>query len=193
MKRGDGKVATQIKLIEEAANTSDVKAVWPSRWSSPRPRDRRRAQKGQGCRQVSDHTSTPTSPPAPRSCGWLTSAPTTPRPARPPARPQRTIRPQGGTVAVFVGTASAANAIERLDGFLCGCGRQIHQAAGRDSSRTEPTRARPSGSPRSPITKHPDLGVMLRPLLLQRPEDRRGGRRRSRLPQEDDHRHLRPR
>ena len=71
-----------------------------------------------------------------------------------------TIRPQGGTVVVFVGTASASNAIERRDGFYAGAGPKFVKPPletfedGADMNRAQ-TFAQTA------ITKHPDAGTFL--------------------------------
>ena len=68
------------------------------------------------------------------------------------------IRPKGGKTAVFVGTASAANAIERREGFFAGAGPAFTQQElyedGADKNRAQLNVT-------TAITKWPDLGVLL--------------------------------
>ncbi len=68
------------------------------------------------------------------------------------------IRPKGGKTAVFVGTASAANAIERREGFFAGAGAAFTQQElfedGGDKNRAQLNVT-------TAITKWPDLGVLL--------------------------------
>ena len=70
-----------------------------------------------------------------------------------------TLRPDGGTVAVFVGVASAANAIERREGFFQGAGPkftevEVFQDGGDRSGRAQ-------SNVQNAISKYPDLGVFL--------------------------------
>jgi ribose transport system substrate-binding protein len=69
------------------------------------------------------------------------------------------LRPDGGTVALFVGTASAANAIERREGFFQGAGAKFTQAEifedGGDRSGRAQTNVQTA------ISKYPELGVFL--------------------------------
>jgi ribose transport system substrate-binding protein len=69
------------------------------------------------------------------------------------------LRPQGGKTVVFVGTASAANAIERREGFFAGAGAQFTQAEvfedGGDKSSKAQTNVQTA------ISKYPDVGIFL--------------------------------
>ncbi|GAC1471186.1 MAG: hypothetical protein NVSMB9_17040 [Isosphaeraceae bacterium] len=68
------------------------------------------------------------------------------------------LRPQGGKTAVFVGTAAAANAIERREGFFTGAGKKFQQLEiledGGDKNRAQVNVS-------TAITKYPDVGVLL--------------------------------
>lgn len=68
------------------------------------------------------------------------------------------LRPQGGKTAVFVGVASAANAIERREGFFVGAGAAFTQLEvfedGGDKNRAQL-------NVQTAITKYPDVGVLL--------------------------------
>jgi len=70
----------------------------------------------------------------------------------------KTLRPQGGKTVAFVGTAAAANAIERREGFFAGAGASFPQAEifedGTDSSRAQI-------NVQTAISKYPDIGVFL--------------------------------
>jgi ribose transport system substrate-binding protein len=69
------------------------------------------------------------------------------------------LRPDGGKTAVFVGVASAANAIERREGFFAGAGEKFQQVEvfedGGDRSGQAQSKVQ------SAISKYPDLGVFL--------------------------------
>jgi ribose transport system substrate-binding protein len=75
-------------------------------------------------------------------------------------RVARTLRPQGGRTVAFVGTASAANANERREGFFVGAGAAFQQDKGEvfedgaDFSRAQ-------SNVQTAISKYPDVGVFL--------------------------------
>jgi ribose transport system substrate-binding protein len=76
----------------------------------------------------------------------------------------KTLRPQGGKVVAFVGTAAAANASERREGFFVGAGDAFRVNASRDALEvfedgTDKSRAQ--SNVQTAITKHPDAGVFL--------------------------------
>jgi ribose transport system substrate-binding protein len=70
----------------------------------------------------------------------------------------KTLRPQGGKTAVFVGTAAAANARERREGFFAGAGSAFPQIEVFED-RTDHARAQTNVS--TAISKYPDVGVFL--------------------------------
>jgi ribose transport system substrate-binding protein len=76
----------------------------------------------------------------------------------------RTLRPQGGKTVAFVGTAAAANARERRDGFFVGAGELFRLDAQHDAlevleDSADPARAQ--SNVQTAITKHPEAGVYL--------------------------------
>jgi len=70
----------------------------------------------------------------------------------------KTLRPQGGKTVVFVGTAAAANARERREGFFIGAGNLFEQVEvledGADKSKAQI-------NVQTAISKYPDVGVFL--------------------------------
>lgn len=68
------------------------------------------------------------------------------------------VRPKGGKTAVFVGTAAAANAIERREGFFAGAGKEFQQIEVFEDG-SEMNRA--SSNVQTAISKYPDVGVLL--------------------------------
>jgi ribose transport system substrate-binding protein len=68
------------------------------------------------------------------------------------------LRPQGGKTAVFVGTAAAANARERREGFFAAAGSPFSQIEIFED-RTDHARAQTNVS--TAISKYPDVGVFL--------------------------------
>ncbi len=73
-------------------------------------------------------------------------------------RAARTLRPQGGKVEIFVGTASAANARERRDGFFQGAGDKFVKGETWEDGN-DPGRA--ASNVKSAVSKNPDLGLLL--------------------------------
>jgi len=76
----------------------------------------------------------------------------------------RVLRPQGGKTVVFVGTAAAANARERREGFFEGAGDLFRESAGKDALEvledgTDPSKAQINVQ--TAISKYPDAGVFL--------------------------------
>jgi ribose transport system substrate-binding protein len=70
------------------------------------------------------------------------------------------LRPQGGRTVMFVGTASAANASERRDGFFNGAGLAFQKDKGElFEDNTDFSRAQ--SNVQTAISKYPDVGVFL--------------------------------
>ncbi len=70
----------------------------------------------------------------------------------------KVLRPQGGKTVVFVGTAAAANARERREGFFAARANCFANHPARTPSkfsRTAPTRARPRSTSRRPSASIP--------------------------------------
>jgi len=75
-------------------------------------------------------------------------------------RAARTLRPQGGRTVAFVGTASAANASERREGFFVGAGAAFQKDKGElFEDGTDFSRAQ--SNVQTAISKYPDVGVFL--------------------------------
>jgi len=75
-------------------------------------------------------------------------------------RVARTLRPQGGRTVAFVGTASAANAKERREGFFVGAGAAFEKDKGElFEDGTDFSRAQ--SNIQTAISKYPDVGVFL--------------------------------
>jgi ribose transport system substrate-binding protein len=70
----------------------------------------------------------------------------------------RTLRPQGGKTVVFVGTAAAANARERREGFFAGAGNSFSQIEILED-RTDHAQAQTNVG--TAISKYPDAGIFL--------------------------------
>jgi ribose transport system substrate-binding protein len=70
----------------------------------------------------------------------------------------KALRPQGGKTAVFVGTAAAANARERREGFFTGAGGSFQQLEVLEDGAD---RTRAQTNVQTAISKYPDVGVFL--------------------------------
>jgi ribose transport system substrate-binding protein len=68
------------------------------------------------------------------------------------------LRPEGGSVALFVGTSAAANARERKEGFFRGAGKAFTEAETFDDGGDH-TRAQ--DNVQTAVTKYPNLGLLL--------------------------------
>ncbi len=68
------------------------------------------------------------------------------------------LRPQGGKTAVFVGTAAAANARERREGFFAGAGSSFSQI---EIFEDRTIHANAMANVQTAISKHTDVGVFL--------------------------------
>jgi ribose transport system substrate-binding protein len=74
------------------------------------------------------------------------------------------LRPQGGKTVAFVGTASAANARERREGFFDGAGPTFRVSASQDAIEMfedGTDKARAQSNVQTAISKYPDVGVFL--------------------------------
>ena len=160
MKRGDASVERQIRYMEEALGAPDVKGVAVS---VVEPDARGIAGAMRKLKAAGKFVITIDSDIAPgvadetrrfyigtdnAKAGEITGKVTA------------TLRPRGGTVAVFVGTASAANARARLEGFYVGAGDKfVNPPVEKFEDHEDQNKAR--SLPEISITKYPDVGVML--------------------------------
>ncbi|MGO9465994.1 MAG: substrate-binding domain-containing protein [Isosphaeraceae bacterium] len=76
----------------------------------------------------------------------------------------KVLRPQGGKTVVFVGTAAAANARERREGFFAGAGELFRESPDQDAlevleDNTDPSKAQINVQ--TAISKYPNAGVFL--------------------------------
>ncbi len=76
----------------------------------------------------------------------------------------KTLRPQGGKTVVFVGTAAAANARERREGFFAGAGRIRFEQVEVFEDRAD--KAKAQTNVQTAISKYPDVGRVPRPLVV---------------------------
>lgn len=142
MKRNEGDPAGQIRLLEDVLSLPDVRGVAISvmEKDSPGIADKMRELTKAG--KVVIAIDSDGQPDTRRAyIGTLNR-----KAGEVAGRVAKTLRPQGGKVVAFVGTAAAANASERREGFFVGTGDAFRVSPTQTrskSSRTTPTRARP--------------------------------------------------
>ncbi len=159
MKRNEGSVEGQIRLLEEALSGSDVKGVAVSVVEAEAPgiADALRKIKEAGKFVITVDSDITTGAADTRQFYIGTN---NTKAGEVAGKAAAALRPRGGTVAVFVGTASAANARDRLEGFYTGAGPKFVKPPieiFEDAANTN----RAQQNVEIAITKHPDAGVML--------------------------------
>jgi ribose transport system substrate-binding protein len=155
LRRNEGQPEGQIRLLEDALSQPDIKGVAVSVLEAESPgiadkmRDLQKAGKvviaidsdGQSdARRAYIGTNN-------RKAGEVAG------------KAAATLRPDGGKTAVFVGIASAANAIERREGFFAGAGPKFQQVEVFEDGGDKSGRAQ--SNVQNAISKYPDLGVFL--------------------------------
>ena len=161
MKRNgeNGGTEGQIRLLEEALGASDVKGVAVSAVEADAPGiiDAMRKLKEAGKFVITiDSDVSPSGAETRRFYIGTDNA----KAGEIAGKAAAALRPQGGTVAAFVGTASAANARARLDGFFNGAGSKfVKPPVEVFEDQADMNRAQSFAE--VAITKHPDVGVML--------------------------------
>jgi ribose transport system substrate-binding protein len=161
MKRNQEGAGTegQIRLLEEALGASDVKGVAVSAYEPDAPgiTDAMRKLKEAGKFVITIDSDVAPSAAETRSFYIGTD---NARAGEYAGKAAQALRPQGGTVAVFVGSASSANAKARLDGFFVGAGPKFVKPP-IEVFEDQHDMNRALSLPEVAITKHPDIGVML--------------------------------
>lgn len=161
MKRNQEGAGTegQIRLLEEALGASDVKGVAVSAVEADAPgiADAMRKLKDAGKFVITiDSDVAPSAAEVRRFYIGTDNA----KAGEIAGQAAAMLRPQGGTVAVFVGTQSAANARARLEGFFTGAGSKFTKPP-IEVFEDQADLNRAQSLPEVAITKHPDVGVML--------------------------------
>jgi ribose transport system substrate-binding protein len=159
MKRNDGTTEGQIRLLEEALSASDVQGVAVSVMDAEATgiADAMRKLKDAGKLVVTIDSDIAASAAETRRFYIGTN---NAKAGETTGQAAAALRPQGGTVAVFVGTASAANARDRLSGFFAGAGPKfIKPPVEVFEDQTDLNKAQ--SLPEIAISKYHDVGVML--------------------------------
>jgi len=160
MKRNEGGVEGQIKLLEDALSTADVKGVAVSVVEPEAAGiiDAMRKLKEAGKAVITVDSDVASSSADVRRA-YIGS--NNVKAGETLGKAAAQVRPQGGTVLMFVGSMTAANARERRDGFYVGAGPkfinpplEVFEDGGTDMNRAQSMAA-------DSITKHPDASVLL--------------------------------
>ena len=154
MRRNEGTTEGQIQRLEEALSLPDVKGVAVSvlEAESPGIADKMRELQKNGKVVIAIDSDGPADS---RKAYIGTNNRTAGEVA---GKVAATIRPQGGETAVFVGKPSAANAIERRDGFFAGAGPAFKQV---EIFNDDGDKNRAQSNVVTAISKYPNIGVML--------------------------------
>ncbi len=158
LRRNDKETPGQIRLLEDALSLSDVQGVAVSAYQADAPgiADKLRELQARGkvvicidsdvAEQYGDVR---------RAYIGTNNA----KAGEAAGRAAKALRPQGGKVVGFVGTSSAANARERIDGFFQGAGSAFTREEVMDDNSDPSSRAHTNVQ--TAISKYPDAGVFL--------------------------------
>ncbi len=157
MRRNDGSTQGQIDLLQRALSMPDVQGVAVSviEADAPGVLDAMKALQKAGKVVIAIDSDVATSASDARQAYIGTNNVNAGEAA---GQAAATIRPEGGDVAVFVGTSGAANARERKNGFFAGAGPKFKEQETFDDGGSH-SRAR--DNVQQAITKYPDLDVTL--------------------------------
>jgi ribose transport system substrate-binding protein len=156
MRRNDGQPEGQMRLLEDALSRPDIQGVAVSvlEADSPGIADKMRDLQKSG--KVVIAIDSDGQPDTRRAYIGTNNR----KAGEAAGKAAALLRPQGGKTAVFVGTASAANARERREGFFAAAGKTFPEDQseifedGSDKNRAQV-------NVQTAITKHPDVGVLL--------------------------------
>lgn len=158
LRRNDKETPGQIRLLEDALSLSDIQGVAVSAYEADAPgiADKLRELKAQG--KVVICIDSDVAEPY-RDVREAYIGTNNVKAGEAAGRAARALRPQGGKVVGFVGTSSAANARERIDGFFQGAGDKFTRQEVMDDNSDPSGRAHTNVQ--TAISKYPDAGVFL--------------------------------
>jgi ribose transport system substrate-binding protein len=159
MKRNEGGTEGQIRLLEEALNASDIKGVAVSAVDGEAPGISEAMKKLKDAGKFVITIDSDVSPSAAETRSYYIGTDNA-RAGEVAGKAASELRPQGGTVAVFVGRGSAANARQRLDGFFVGAGPKFVKPPV-EVFEDDHNMDKAQSLAEVAITKYPDVGVML--------------------------------
>jgi ribose transport system substrate-binding protein len=157
-REGDG-TEGQIRLLDEALSASDVKGVAVSAYDGQAPGIADAMKKLKEAGKFVITIDSDVSPSAAETRRFYIGTDNA-KAGEITGKAAATLRPDGGTVAVFVGNLSAANAQARLDGFYTGAGAKFVKPPV-EVFEDQHDMNKALSLPEVAIAKHPDVGVML--------------------------------
>ena len=157
MRRNEGKVDGQIRLLEDAVSLPDVKGVAVSviEAEAPGVADAMRQLKQAGKIVIAIDSDTSAANADAREAYIGTN---NVKAGVAAGKAAALIRPQGGKTCVFVGTSSAANARERREGFFQGAGDKFRLAEAFDDGGDK---SKAQSNVQTALSKYADVGVLL--------------------------------
>lgn len=155
MKRNEGQPEGQIRLLEDALSLPDVKGVAVSVLESESPgiADKMRELKKAGKVVITIDSDGQ----ADARQAYIGTNNT--KAGEAAGKAAAVLRPKGGKTVVFVGTAAAANARARREGFFAGAGKAFVQTEVFEDGSDVSGRAQ--SNVQTALTKYPDVGVLL--------------------------------
>jgi ribose transport system substrate-binding protein len=154
LRRNEGQPEGQIRLLEDALSLPDVKGVAVSVLESQSPGIADKMRDLQKAGKVVLAIDSDGQPDARRAYIGTNNR----KAGEVAGKVAATLRPKGGKVAVFVGVAAAANAIERREGFFAGAGPAFQQIEILEDANDK---NRAQVNVQTAMTKYNDLGVLL--------------------------------
>lgn len=158
LRRNDKETPGQIRILEDALSLRDVQGIAVSVYQADAPgiADRLRELKNQGKIVICVDSDVADTYADVREAYIGT---VNVKAGETAGRAAKALRPDGGKVVGFVGTSSAANARERIDGFFQGAGEKFVKAEIMDDNSD--TSGKAHANVQTAISKHPDVGVLL--------------------------------
>lgn len=154
LKRNDGSPEGQIRLLEDVLSQDDVKGVAVSVLEAENPGIADKMRELQKAGKIVITIDSDGKPDARRAYIGTNNR----KAGEVAGKVAAQLRPQGGKTAVFVGVPSAANAIDRREGFFAGAGPAFTAI---EVFRDDNDMNRAQANVQTALTKYSDLGVLL--------------------------------
>jgi len=154
MRRNDGQREGQIRLLEDALSRPDVQGVAVSVLDAATPGIADKMKELQSAGKIVITIDSDGQPDTRKAYIGTNNR----NAGAEAGRAAAVLRPQGGEVALFVGVASASNAIERHDGFFEGAGKEFKEV---EVFTDDNDLARALSNVQTAIEKYPKLGVLV--------------------------------
>jgi ribose transport system substrate-binding protein len=157
MRRNEGQSQGQIRLLEDALSLDDVSGVAVSVFEAESPGIadalRKLKEAGKVVITVDSDVAAANADAREAYIGTFNV-----KAGEQAGKAAAAVRPDGGKTAVFVGTAAAANARERRDGFFAGAGAKFAQV---EIFEDQTDKNKAQVNVQTALSKYPDLGVLV--------------------------------